>query len=284
MKAFLITRIKNFIKPVYLRCRKVIQELKWYIQYYEAKRKELYPKKLIRLNFDTSKKIIVLVPHADDEWIGTYSLIKQCNSNLHCIYFNLFGNDYSDKNIQIRNLEIRKSSNYWGFTLVNNYNYNVEALLKELNNAKMCFVPSPFDWHEEHRKVFHTFVEAYSMINKEQKDNLEIYCYCVSVPHPNRVRQYYIPLTKNDIDRKWKTFSKIYYSQAFMPAFRYKLQLKMVPKEVGYAAQTFLKMDENTLLHESVLNKDEINIKKISLTKSLINNIFAIRRFIDSEQ
>lgn len=202
---------------------------------------------------DHNDKVVVLVPHADDEWIGPYSIIKDRPSKLHCIYFNLFGIDYSEENIRKRNAEIKKSSEYWGFTLDNVYKYDVDALCQLIKDARYCFIPSPYDWHEEHRKVFLTFVMAFNKLTIEQREKLNVFYFSVSVPHPCDKAQFYIPLTKKELNEKWSQFVKIYHSQAFMPACRYKLQLRLVPKTVGYAAQTFIKADEELLLYDKKL-------------------------------
>lgn len=263
----------NVIKKVFILFLKIIQYVKWYVQYYQAKRQKLYPLQLTRLNLNKKEKIVVLVPHADDEWIGPYSIIKDRPSKLHCIYFNLFGIDYSEENIRKRNAEIKKSSEYWGVTLDNIYNYNVDALCQLIQDARYCFIPSPYDWHEEHRKVFLTFVMAFNKLTIEQREKLNVFYFSVSVPHPCDKAQVYIPLTKKELNEKWYQFVKIYHSQAFMPACRYKLQLRLVPKTVGYAAQTFIKADEEFLLYDKKLITNTSVAYMLSELQKHINDI-----------
>ena len=241
------------LKKIYISMFKYWQYFYWYCQYLHARFRKLYPLYLTRLMIDHNDKVVVLVPHADDEWIGPYSIIKGRPSKLHCIYFNLFGIDYSEENIRKRNAEIKKSSEYWGFTLDNVYKYDVDALCQLIKDARYCFIPSPYDWHEEHRKVFLTFVMAFNKLTIEQREKLNVFYFSVSVPHPCDKAQFYIPLTKKELNEKWSQFVKIYHSQAFMPACRYKLQLRLVPKTVGYAAQTFIKADEELLLYDKKL-------------------------------
>lgn len=241
------------LKKIYISMFKYWQYFYWYCQYLHTRFRKLYPLYLTRLMIDDKDKVVVLVPHADDEWIGPYSIIKDRPSKLHCIYFNLFGIDYSEENIRKRNAEIKKSSEYWGFTLDNVYKYDVDALCQLIQGARYCFIPSPYDWHEEHRKVFLTFVMAFNKLTIEQREKLNVFYFSVSVPHPCDKAQFYIPLTKKELNEKWSQFVKIYHSQAFMPACRYKLQLRLVPKTVGYAAQTFIKADEELLLYDKKL-------------------------------
>lgn len=255
--------------------------MKWLVQYSQAKHQKLYPSQLTRLKLDKDEKIAVLVPHADDEWIGPYSIIKEKPSKLHCVYFNLFGNDYSEKNIRTRDSEIKASSDYWGFKLVNNYDYDVEALCKELRVANKCFVPSPYDWHNEHREVFKTFVKAYSLLTESEKSKLEIYYFCVSLPHSYKEPQYYVPLTKNDLYDKWQVFPRIYHSQSFMPALRYKLQLKLVPSKVGYAAQTFIKASMDMLMMDYKVVCASNACCKLESLQKYINNIADSRKIVE---
>ena len=246
-----------------------------------ARIEKLYPQKLTKLELNLNEKIVVLVPHADDEWIGPYSVIRQRPPKLHVVYFNLFGDNYSDGNIYIRNSEIKASSEYWGFMLVANHTYDVKSLCEELQDAKYCFLPSPYDWHEEHRKVFRTFVEAYNKLKDEQKNRLEAYYYCVSVPHPKSLSLFYIPLNKGEVDEKWNQFSKIYHSQAFMPSLRYKLQMRLVPSEVGYAAQTFIQANIDRLFKDYEFVNTPNVVQELANLKNHINNIVASRRMLE---
>lgn len=272
--------IKNIVKLFYIWCLKTIQNMKWFVQYCQAKHQKLYPAQLTRLKLDKDEKLVVLVPHADDEWIGPYSIIKDCPQKLCCVYFNLFGNDYSEKNIRTRNSEIKASSDYWGFKLVNNYNYDVEVLCMELKNASKCFVPSPYDWHKEHRKVFQTFVKAYNILDESERIKLEVYYFCVSLPHSYKEPQYYVPLTKKNLYDKWQVFPRIYHSQAFMPALRYKLQLKLVPSDIGYAAQTFIKASMDKLMEDYKLVGTSYVSRKLGDLQKHINNIVDSRRIL----
>lgn len=277
----LLSKIKSIIKPCYILYRRTIQDVKWYIQYYKAKKERLYSNQLSKLDLDTTKKIVVLVPHADDEWIGPYSILKQRPPLLHCIYFNLFGDNYSEENIRARNREILASSKYWGYKLINNFNCDAESLYDEIVTAKYCFIPSPIDWHPEHRKVFQTFVQAFSKLTKEQRDTLEVYYYSVSVPHSCSEHLFYIPLTKQEVDAKWNVFPEVYNSQKFMPALRYKLQLRLIPSEIGYAAQTFIKASYDRIIEDVAMLKQSSIVEQLSEILKSINSIYQVRKLKD---
>lgn len=280
MKVY-VNRVIRILKPYYCCVLETIQKVKWYVQYSVAFCQKLYPQRLFKLELNKKEDILVLVPHADDEWIGPYSIISQRPSFLSCVYFNLYGGNNNTENIQKRNDEILASSKYWGFNLVNNFGYDVDALFNLLKNTKLCFVPSPYDWHDEHRKVFQTFVKAYSKLSNFEKKHLTIYYYCVSVPHSNKEVISYIPLSKEEVCKKWRDFSKIYHTQAFMPSLRYILQLRLVPPVVGYSAQQYVMVNEERILNDFLMSNDDKFISKIRKSKDKINNIYSIRKFID---
>lgn len=272
---------KASIKVIYIQCLRMIQNVKWVVQFYLAKCLRLYPRNLTRLRVDEKDKILILVPHADDEWIGPYAIVQQKFENLTCVYFNLFGNDYSEENICRRNAELMESKEFWGYSLVNNCNYDIDSLAEMLKNSEVCFLPSPYDWHEEHRKVFKTFVKAYEKLSQDEEKRLNVYYYCVSVPHSKKENLSYVPLSKKDLDDKWTKFKDIYHSQSFMPSLRYKLQLRLIPTSVGYAAQTFIKVDGSRLNEDNLLIETNAVSSKLTKLQNYINNIVAVRLMIE---
>ena len=272
---------RETIKGFYIYCLRMIQNVKWYVQFYLAKCMRLYPRSLTKLRLDEKDKILILVPHADDEWIGPYAIVKQEFENLTCVYFNLFGNDYSEANKCRRNAELVESKKFWGYRLVNNCNYDIDSLGKMLKNSDVCFLPSPYDWHEEHRKVFKTFVKAYRKLPQDDRKRLNVYYYSVSVPHSTNENLSYVSLSKKDLDDKWAVFKYIYHSQDFMPSLRYKLQLRLVPTSVGYAAQTFVKVDDSRLNEDELLLNTEVVSSKLAKLQDYINSIVAVRLMVD---
>ena len=281
MKKFL-NKAKALVKPLYLQYLYICKNLKWYSQFVKTKKEGLVPEHLNALEIKTEDKIVILAPHADDEWIGSYSVLNLHHQNVSCVYFNLYGEDASEGNVKTRNGEIKTSSDYCGFHLINNYGNDVKSLVEVLRNATVCFIPSPYDWHDEHRKVFQTFVSSYMRITNGEKSKLSVYYYSVSVPHSCNEGQYYLPMTKKDVNEKWMQFKKIYRSQSFMPAKRYQYQLRLIPSAMGYAAQTFVKADQTRMENdlEKTRNSDFVSI--IRETKSLINNIYEIRNYMSS--
>lgn len=273
-------KLYSLLTILYVFVCKKKQNIKWYTQYILAKFQCLYPRRFKKLEIAYSERISILVPHADDEWIGTYAVLNLHPKHLNCIYFNLYGGNVNKNNIKIRNEEIKASSVYWNFNIINNYDFDVDSLYKILSNSSICFIPSPYDWHNEHREVFKTFVKAYNLLTELERSNLQVYYFCVSLPHSYEEEQYYIPLTKKDLYNQWKIFPSVYNSQSFMPAFRFKLQSRLIPPHIGYAAQTFIKVNMNIIKTDYYLINMPNVIKKLTDLKKYINNITCSRKIL----
>lgn len=257
---------------------KTYQYFKWYVQFFLCKLFRFYNKNVEKLSADAFIKPLILVPHSDDEWIGPFSILNRVGNESTCVYFNLYGNNYSESNIINRNAEIQKSSLFWGFKLENNLNCEPESLVKTIRQHTNIFVPSPYDWHSEHRMVFQTLYHALCLLPEEELESKKIFYYSVSVPHRLCETVHYVQLTKKDVNAKWINFKKIYHSQSFMPALRYKLNLRLVPEECGYAAQFYVKVDAKRLKFDYENSKDDIFITKANSLIYSINNIVKIRK------
>ena len=99
----------------------------------------------------------------------------------------------------------------------------------------------------------------------------------------NKHKYYFIASVrdaKQEVDDKWRFFTKIYHSQAFMPSLRYKFQLRLVPNKIGYAAQMFVKANDD-MLHEDLakLDKQEM-LTTLERLSGKINNIKEIRKAV----
>lgn len=276
-----LRKLYSILKLLYVLLHKKEQNIKWYVQYLLAKSQRLYPVRLRKLEIGSNERISILVPHADDEWIGPYAILNTHPLHLNCVYFNLYGGNTQKNNIKTRNTEIKASSEYWNFNIINNHNFDVDSLRKILCDSSKCFIPSPYDWHNEHREVFKTFVKAYNLLTERERSKLEIYYFCVSLPHSYKEDQYYIPLTKKDLYNKWHIFPMIYHSQSFMPALRYKLQLRLVPSEIGYAAQTFIKVSMDMIMMDYKIVNTSNATHKLENLQNHINNIVDSRKMVE---
>ena len=263
----------------------------WHLQYFAVKLRELIPTRLKSLELCDTDNVLIIVPHADDEWIGCYSVLSKKKKGITCCYLNMYGNDYSEENIKKRTSEINASAKFWGFKLDVVANDSINVIMNIIKSNNVCFVPSPYDWHPEHRKAFSLFYEAYSMMDNDVKKNVQVYYYSVSVPHSKNEELKYLPLNKQEVESKWSDFQNIYSSQSFMPSVRYKLQLRLVPKKVGYAAQCFVQADKKRLAKDyaligitditEALNQSSHDIYNILKSRSIVDKVVYNEQYVN---
>ena len=250
----------------------------WFLQYIRCKCLKRANNQLTEIKLNDLGRVTILAPHADDEWVGCYSILTKMQDNLRVVYFNLYGDNHESNNIKTRNAEILASSSLHGFTLLNNYNYDVDALLEELSKCDTIFVPSPIDWHPEHRRVFSTLFAAYDRLSEEIRSQKKIYLYMVSVPFAKEISLACIPQSKMETINKWKMFLKIYPSQSNMPGFRYVLNNRLYSLNGSYSSEAFWHADYKGILEIYHHISDKSVEMQLSSLKQAINNIDKIHR------
>ena len=109
------------IRSIFRKFRGFLIKNRWKLQYIKCKLYKIADNNLTYLNIEEKNNILILAPHADDEWIGCYSILKYRLENVRCMYFNLYGDNQTDENRRIRNSEINNSALYNSFELINNY-------------------------------------------------------------------------------------------------------------------------------------------------------------------
>ena len=70
---------------------------------------------------------------------------------------------------------------------------------------------------------------------------------------------------------------EVYFSQKFMPAYRYKLQSRLVPKYLCYAAEQYLKVDKQTIEKDYLTISNKAVLTALNSLKFSINNIYQVR-------
>lgn len=206
------------------------------------------------------KKTLILVPHADDEWIGCSQVLKKSGDKT-VYYFNFLGKNYSKVNEKIRQKELKSLQEVLGFELIissNKENYeDLEKLISE-NNFSSIFIPSPIDWHPEHILVNNIFMKIYE---KFKDRNIPLYFYKVSVPIPSMVEKKILPMTKQEIEEKKKIFLTHYPSQRNVSIRRLTLQnILSANRSEYYAVEPYAIMDFG--IWKKLLNYINSNYKK----------------------
>lgn len=253
-----------------------IQNAKWLAQF-KASLLLQKPNSVEPLDYKHINKCLILAPHSDDEWIGPYAVLTKMDSK-DVLYFHCPGGD--DMNIRgLRDQEIQKSSLLHGFRLYDIYNYDLDKLIFLIKDYNAFFIPSPIDWHPEHRLVFKAFVKAVKQLSGTEWNNKSYFYYSVTVPHARKEKQFYVRLSASDVKQKWDDFATVYDTQKKMPSKRFKYQLRVAPKECGYAAQFFVKAEIARLFNDFDFISGSNTESKLNNLKQYINNIYRIRKY-----
>ena len=254
----------------------ILNSWKWYVQglRYLAKDFDLI-QNVKELSLEG--KGLIIIPHADDEWIGCSQIIKN-HSNCEGFFLNWTGSNQLQNNRLIRESEIHN--------LCDTYNFNcffcdcnddrLAELLKviESEQFKYFFVPSFIDWHDEHLKACKILREALMLSNKV--DEYKIVSYQVSVPFPVFLMNRFYVMDKSSQRKKWDTFVNYYPSQK-LPTKRFMEQERVSGRLIGeYSVECYSELcfSEWSAYLDKLSNK-EIERKEL---KSLINNIYKIRK------
>lgn len=268
------------IRYILKRLKRFFINSRWLIQYFKSKLFNLANNRLISLDRDNIRNILILAPHADDEWVGCYSILRAKFRKVTCMYFNLYGDNKTENNIETRNKEIANSAKYNSFKLINNYNYNKSLIVEELCKCDTVFLPSPFDWHEEHRNVFSVFCQTLTNL-PDSEHNFRIFYYNVSVPFPRTKTLHCIPQSKPEIYRKWDEFIRIYPSQRNMPGRRYILNQRLYSINGSYAAEVFLEVSIQDIKRDYIIINERHADKLLNAFKQKINNIYLIHKAVN---
>lgn len=258
-------------KKIIVKILKKIREIKWYLQYLYLKKESLNSKRLI---IKKGEKLLIIVPHADDELIGCYQLIKNFKDNVILLYCNFTGSNNEIENSKIRKLEFLR------FCKKNNINYlftDTEAkLVKEVmkNDMDYIFLPCFIDWHNEHRKIS-------EIIRKINLNKIKIGMYQISVPLLLDLKNFYVSLDKFESKNKWNDFKESYPSQSNLPTLRFILNEKLNKKNKKiYANESFCILESCEWINKYDTFLEKIDGKKLENLKFKINNFIEIRKEI----
>ena len=249
------------------------QKLLWYSQYRTCKKQGLIYSDTEDIVWENLGKTLIVAPHADDEWIGCYSVLMNTKSP-DVFYCRFYGNDYSEFNKTTRDTEILECAKQNRYNIIqSNINDRMSSLRDILSRGYDCiFVPSPFDWHPEHRATFKMVYEVLQL----DVQLPSIYIYQISIPQRNYQDLFLSKLSHENQKKKWLSFEKFYKSQT-MPVYRYKLQERLnAANSDYYAAELFARPSRIELLNDYALacetNNDLLDSYRLS-----INNIGIIR-------
>lgn len=208
--------LKQILKRILLWVLQIRNLLLWNLECKQL-RKSIVVQTIPSLPY--GKKTIILIPHADDEWVGCSSLVMN-GSDILLYDMDMNGGD--DKVLhEARYNELSKISTLYKKPLLkiglNKSLSLIETITKE--KPQMICVPFFFDWHPEHIEVMGILRQA--LLNLEY--DVDIAMYQVSMPIPRNCITHINPMSKIEWKRKWKTFEEIYKSQIGIPYKRFAI-------------------------------------------------------------
>jgi LmbE family N-acetylglucosaminyl deacetylase len=175
-------------------------------------------------NVSYDEKVLILVPHADDELVGCYQFLEKYKKSCILFYFGFTGKDKDLSNQQVREKELMVFSKIHNIKLII-ANENINGLLTEFilkNKPNRILIPTLIDWHDEHRLVNFFLLDIFKSISIDW--NFIIYHYQISVPIADNYITHFLPMNRKEQNSKWEVFIKYYPSQRNLPVYRFKLQ------------------------------------------------------------
>ena len=166
---------RNNLRTINLKIRILKNKILWCFCEIKSKlsNKKIIDPELIIPDSDL-KNILILAPHADDEWVGCSQIIRK-SKKTSVYYFNFLGNNYNEQNKKIRLNEINNVSQNKNFELYVSSDSNDFSDLKTLLSEKKfstIFIPFPIDWHPEHIKVNKII---FDILNNNNFDDINLF-------------------------------------------------------------------------------------------------------------
>lgn len=247
--------LKQILKRILLWVLQIRKLLLWNLDCKQL-RKSIVVQTIPSLPY--GKKTVILIPHADDEWVGCSSLVKN-GSDILLYDMDMNGGD--DKVLhEARYNELLKISTLYNKPLLKvglSRSLSLIEIIKKEKPQMIC-VPFFFDWHPEHIEVMGILRQA--LLNLEY--DVDIAMYQVSMPIPRNCITHINPMSKIEWKRKWKSFEGIYKSQTGIPYKRFAINERVNGAVCeSYAGEAFVYCGASAWLanyDEWLLTSDEI--------------------------
>ena len=247
--------LKQILKRILLWVLQIRKLLLWNLDCKQL-RKSIVVQTIPSLPY--GKKTVILIPHADDEWVGCSSLVKN-GSDILLYDMDMNGGD--DKFLhEARYNELLKISTLYNKPLLKvglSRSLSLIEIIKKEKPQMIC-VPFFFDWHPEHIEVMGILRQA--LLNLEY--DVDIAMYQVSMPIPRNCITHINPMSKIEWKRKWKMFEGIYKSQTGIPYKRFAINERVNGAVCeSYAGEAFMYCGASAWLanyDEWLLTSDEI--------------------------
>ena len=260
----------QFIRRLFLslkcRCVTVKIRIRWAYDLWKTKKVNV---DIVQTLPET--KFLLLIPHADDEWMTNSMLVRYAKDVL-LVNMDMQGSDTKDMH-ERRRAEL--------MSLASKCNRKVALIVKDkaetlkkiiLNNiGSTIVVPFFVDWHTDHIEVINILRDSLTGIPRH--DYYKIMMYPVSCPLPVKYATHVIPMSKKQWVEKWNWFITYYRSQTIIPYKRFSYVDRIVGKSVGtFASELYWSCSIPEWLHLSdLLFMDDIQRTKLRKSINSIN-------------
>ena len=189
----------------------------WYSYYLKVRIKSSPKQVLLSDEWYLKERFLLIAPHADDELLSSYTLLKRC-PKITVYYCGFTGSNRDEKNRKERQREIYNVCKALNIQIIEGGGAcdNLADIVKDYD---AIVLPSIVDWHEEHRKVSYLLYDMLRYAYVKPK----IYSYSVTVPNENQEVIIASSISKKEQNDKYSLFYKTYHSQKFMPIFRFRI-------------------------------------------------------------
>ncbi len=235
--------------------------------------KKKYKHKMIN-NVDFNlDRILIIVPHADDELIGCHEFIRKHKKNVLLFYCGMLGINLSKQNKLIRQKEFInycKSENIL-------YKLHKDDIYSDIKDAiisykpNVIFLPSYVDWHKEHRLVNEI---VNSIFEKDCLSVNMIGWYQITVPINKDFINYSVSMSRKAQNEKWKRFRTFYNSQWHLPIRRFKYSERLCGLLLcSFSAEVFTVMEvQNWKKYLNILRTKQV-LMDIRILQNKISNL-----------
>ncbi len=212
--------MKKILINIYRIYKKIKKRIIWQIDYIVLNNQN---KNNLGIEILPKCKKLILIPHADDEWIGCSMNICDNQEVILC-NMDMQGNDSKELH-SVRLNELKTTAKKFNKKLITISNNKEQQLAEIIEKEKINMVLLPFfiDWHDEHIAVMKYLYEA---IKCMQYDNFNIAMYQVSVPIIEKEITHYLPMDKKNFQKKWNYFRETYKTQKAIPCKRFGINEK----------------------------------------------------------
>ncbi len=227
-------------------------------------------------------KILILIPHSDDEWIGCSQIIKRRWNDIVFCNMDMSGDDEEAVH-KVRYKELENTATLYNIQLEtmkeSKEDYLCE-LVKKINPS-LIMVPFFLDWHQEHIVVMNVLENALKRISDK---NTVVGMYQVSLPILPEMVTTSFGIDKNELRGKWKYFKSNYKTQRSFPYKRFMLNERINGAiSNNYAAEIYCLMGAENwcyMKQKWQLSRDEIEAVKgrlndISKTRLYLKNVYS---------